>query len=74
MNLLVVVTGEGSTWRWRIIEGADHILEESRVHFPNLADALEAGRGRLRALEAPPLRRESSSGLRRGPSSESSVA
>jgi hypothetical protein len=73
MNLLVVVTGEGSTWRWRIIEGADHILEESRAHFPNLADALEAGRGRLRALEAP-LRRESSSGLRRGPGSESSVA
>src|SRR6266705_2099508 len=38
-------------WRWRIVNYAGELVEESRDTFPSIAGALEQGEKRLRALD-----------------------
>jgi hypothetical protein len=38
-------------WRWRIIDYAGTIVEESRLTFRTIAQAVEEGRRRLRQLD-----------------------
>lgn len=40
-----------SRWRWRIVNYAGEVVEESRETFPTIASAVEQGSKRLKQLD-----------------------
>lgn len=40
-----------SAWRWRIVNYAGELVEESREKFPTIASAIEHGSKRLRLMD-----------------------
>ena len=71
MQVAAVATSNDSGWRWRIVNYAGELIEESPDTFSSIASALAQGRTRLATLDvvdrsepSHPLRRASH--LRRG--------
>ena len=50
MQVLAFSTPHAPLWRWRIINYAGELVEESRETFPTIAGALEQGSKRLKVL------------------------
>ena len=50
MQVLAFSTPQDPMWRWRIINYAGELLEESRETFQTIARAVEAGSKRLKAM------------------------
>ncbi len=50
MQVLAVSSPQEPLWRWRIINYAGELVEESRETFPTIAGALEQGSKRLRGM------------------------
>ena len=50
MQVLAFSTPQDPQWRWRIINYAGELLEESRETFPTIARAIAAGSKRLTAM------------------------
>jgi hypothetical protein len=44
-------TPQDPLWRWRIVNYAGELIEESRDRFPTIARALEQGSKRLRDMD-----------------------
>ena len=42
---------DGAGWRWRIVNYAGEVVEESRETFPTIASAVEHGSKRLRQMD-----------------------
>jgi hypothetical protein len=42
---------DNARWRWRIVNYAGELVEESRETFPTIAGALEHGSKRLRLMD-----------------------
>jgi len=42
---------DGSSWRWRIVNYAGEVIEESRETFPTIASAVEQGSKRLAKMD-----------------------
>ena len=51
MQVVAFSTPLDPLWRWRIVNYAGEIIEESRESFPTIAGALEQGSKRLRLLD-----------------------
>ena len=51
MQVLAFSTPQDPLWRWRIINYAGEILEESHETFPTIAVALENGSKRLKVMD-----------------------
>jgi hypothetical protein len=51
MQVLAFSTPLDPLWRWRIINFAGELVEESRETFPTIASALEQGSKRLRLMD-----------------------
>ncbi len=47
MQVAAFCTGGDQSWRWRIVNYAGEIVEESREAFPTIASALAQGQRRL---------------------------
>jgi hypothetical protein len=47
VNVFAFSTPRIPDWRWRIVDAAGAILEESSVTFDTIAEAMAAGRERL---------------------------
>ena len=43
---------DDSRWRWRIVNYAGEVVEESRDSFPTIASAVEHGSKRLKQMDA----------------------
>jgi hypothetical protein len=73
MHVSAILIPGQRDWRWRIVNNAGEIIEESRQGFPNIADAVAAGTKRLVEMnvvdrsERPLPGRRSISSLRRRP-------
>jgi hypothetical protein len=50
VQVLAFSTPEAPLWRWRIINYAGELVEESRETFPTIAGALEQGSKRLKVM------------------------
>ena len=50
MQVSAVLTPGQPDWRWRIINNAGEIVEESHEGFPSMAMAIAKGTGRLEAM------------------------
>jgi hypothetical protein len=50
MQVLAVSSPQEPLWKWRIINYAGEVVEESRETFSTIAGALEQGSKRLRGL------------------------
>jgi hypothetical protein len=50
MQVLAFSTPQTPLWRWRIVNYAGELVEESRETFPTIAGALEQGSKRLRVM------------------------
>ena len=42
---------DGGSWRWRIVNYAGEVVEESRETFPTIASAVEQGSKRLAQMD-----------------------
>ena len=42
---------DGGSWRWRIVNYAGEVIEESRETFPTIASAVEQGAKRLAKMD-----------------------
>jgi hypothetical protein len=51
MQVLAFSTPLDPRWRWRIVNYAGELIEESRETFLTIASAIEDGSKRLRALD-----------------------
>ena len=51
MQVLAFSTPQDPLWRWRIVNYAGELIEESRETFPTIAGALEQGSKRLRGMD-----------------------
>lgn len=54
MQVTAVKTRWGPAWRWRIVNDAGAMVEESRETFPTIAAAVASGAARLQAMAAAP--------------------
>ena len=43
---------DNARWRWRIVNYAGEVLEESRETYPTIASAIEVGAKRLSQMDA----------------------
>jgi hypothetical protein len=50
VQVLAFSTPQAPLWRWRIVNYAGELIEESRETFPTIGRAIEAGSKRLGAL------------------------
>ncbi|MBI1847172.1 MAG: hypothetical protein HY294_16885 [Candidatus Rokubacteria bacterium] len=50
MHVLAFSTPSRPEWRWRIVNYAGDVIEESRTSFPTIARAVSAGGERLASL------------------------
>jgi len=53
MQIVAVSTPSRPDWRWRIVNYAGEIIEESRETFPSIAAAVRVGVRRLREIDVP---------------------
>ena len=51
MQVAAFSTPEDPRWRWRIVNYAGELVEESHETFPTIAGALEHGSKRLRLMD-----------------------
>jgi len=51
VQVLAFSTPEAPLWRWRIINYAGELVEESREAFPTIAAALAQGSKRLKVMD-----------------------
>jgi hypothetical protein len=51
MQVVAVATPARPDWRWRIINYAGEIVEESSLAFPSIAAAVAMGTQRLRQID-----------------------
>jgi len=51
VQVLAFSTPEAPLWRWRIINYAGELIEESREAFPTIAAALAQGSKRLKVMD-----------------------
>lgn len=49
MNVFAFSTPHRPDWRWRIVDAAGEVLEESSAAFPTIGQAMAAGTAQLRA-------------------------
>ncbi len=54
MDVVAVSIPPASTWRWRIVNYAGEVVEESRESFATIAAALASGAVRLPAIDVAP--------------------
>ena len=54
MQVVAVMTPSRPEWRWRIVNYAGEILEESHETFRSIAAAVSEGGQRLREINGPP--------------------
>lgn len=54
MDVVAVSTPPANTWRWRIVNYAGEVVEESRETFATIAAALASGAVRLPAIDVVP--------------------
>ena len=52
MQVTAFATPRDPDWRWRIVNYAGEMVEESRVTFPTIRDAITEGARRLRDMNA----------------------
>jgi hypothetical protein len=50
MQVVAFSTPQNPLWRWRIVNYAGELIEESRETFPTIAGALDQGGKRLRRM------------------------
>jgi hypothetical protein len=50
VQVLAFSTPQAPLWRWRIVNYAGELVEESRETFPTIAGALEHGSKRLKVM------------------------
>ncbi len=50
MQVVAFSTPDDPLWRWRIVNYAGELVEESRERFPTIATALEQGSKRMRVM------------------------
>ena len=53
MQIVAVSTPSRPDWRWRIVNYAGEIIEESHETFPSIAAAVRVGVRRLREIDVP---------------------
>ncbi len=53
MNVLAFSTPPNLDWRWRIVNYAGEMIEESQASFPTIAGAVAEGRKRLLEMNSP---------------------
>jgi len=51
VQVLAFSTPQTPLWRWRIVNYAGELIEESHETFPTIAGALEEGSKRLRVMD-----------------------
>ena len=51
MQVMAFSTPQDPLWRWRIVNYAGEVIEESRDRFPTIAGALEQGAKRLQTMD-----------------------
>jgi hypothetical protein len=51
MQVVAFSTPQNPLWRWRIVNYAGELVEESRETFPTIAGALDQGAKRLRVMD-----------------------
>ena len=51
MQVIAFATATHPEWRWRIVDYAGEMVEESTSVFPTIAEAVGAGSERLRKLD-----------------------
>ena len=51
MQVVAFSTPEDPLWRWRIVNYAGELVEESYETFPSIASAIEQGSKRLRLMD-----------------------
>ena len=54
MDVVAVSTPPANTWRWRIVNYAGEVVEESRETFATIAAALASGAVRLPVIDVAP--------------------
>lgn len=54
MQVTAVKTRWAPAWRWRIVNDAGAMVEESRETFPTIAVAVASGAARLQAMAGAP--------------------
>lgn len=52
MQVTAVLTPDQPNWRWRIVNDAGEVIEESQDCFQNIGEAVAAGGKRLAKMEA----------------------
>jgi hypothetical protein len=52
MNVLAFSTPRRANWRWRIVNYAGEIVEESEASFPTISSAVAEGAKRLEHMNA----------------------
>jgi hypothetical protein len=52
MQVIAIATAQHPAWRWRIVDYAGAMVEESSNEFPTIAAAVGAGAERLRKMDA----------------------
>ena len=57
MQVLAFSTTSSGGWRWRIVNYAGEMLEESREPYPSIAAAVAQGTGRLTEMNVEDLSR-----------------
>lgn len=65
MNIVAVSTPTSSGWRWRIVDYAGQVVEESHARFASIAIAIAEGTAHLRSREDLDAGRPQSHGWRR---------
>ncbi|MBI4592695.1 MAG: hypothetical protein HY728_00630 [Candidatus Rokubacteria bacterium] len=55
MQVFAVSTPQAPGWRWRIINYAGEMVEESRGTFPSIGSAVAEGGKRLQEINVPDL-------------------
>jgi hypothetical protein len=51
MNIVAVSTPNSSGWRWRIVDYAGQVVEESQARFASIALAVAEGTAHLRSRD-----------------------
>ena len=51
MQVMAFSTPQDPLWRWRLVNYAGEVIEESRERFPTIAGALEQGAKRLQDMD-----------------------
>ncbi len=51
MNVFAFCTPRRPEWRWRIVNYAGEIIEESEATFPSIASAVAEGAKRLQSMD-----------------------